>query len=756
MIPPNKLEQLADFQDAIQSEEGLERLRAMQYLQQMNNKGLLEMPQVTQQPIVERQEGGMTSPFKSNYGVRGNPVLDRYNPQYDLAGTTGDEIGLLKQKELEAQKNIMQQQLESNPNILENKIKAAEIIVNGGTDAELRQAQEIYRNNPEEVQRYINEIRMNPERAGGGQVFDAAQGLASLGRGGDNMLLHINPEELQGLSSILKITYNPITGLPEAFGGFKSFFKPFKQAAKAVKKVTKSKAFRTLAPLALTIAAPYLAASYFPSTFGVAGVTGGLGAKVAAMGPLAFGAATGIGSGLGALAAGAKPKDALQAAALGGVSAGAMRGFTNYMDPNIKSVFGPTYGGSGSQIVADPTAGKIGNLTTSFGEVGTPPPSFETPSGLDFGQYGKVDSLIDTYSPQYYGGGDMAGVNLGIDATVPQIDPNLLQTNLGPGIDTGAGLTYEGPRTISLGGAIPPSSSTSVATSPTAYDMLYGTSPTTQITPGPIETMSARLGPPANVDSYLTPLEYSPPSIQDQAIDALTDNKLVRTASNIPMGDYTLGDIGGAIVDDYSTGVGLGKLVATDAMIPDYQEQYAMEDERQRQLEELEKLGYSVDLSDADTGFGQTMVIRDASGTVMPSTLSIQDILDIAYGRRPRTRLVDRIDYAPATAKHGGLVNLAHGGGFSGKVEGDGHGMEDNVYMPIKEDGKQIGTLAVSPSEYVVDAYTMSALGNGNADEGAKVMDGVVESVRKKAYGTIRQPKEIDGLMALKPMMAGV
>ena len=82
--------------------------------------------------------------------------------------------------------------------------------------------------------------------------------------------------------------------------------------------------------------------------------------------------------------------------------------------------------------------------------------------------------------------------------------------------------------------------------------------------------------------------------------------------------------------------------------------------------------------------------------------------------------------------------------------------MEDNVYMPIKEGGEQVGTLAVSPSEYVVDAYTMSALGNGNADEGAKVMDGVVESVRKKAYGTIRQPKEIDGLMALKPMMAGV
>jgi len=700
MIPQNKLEQLADFQDAIQSEEGLERLRAMQYLQGINNQGLMGLPQVTQEPVIQREGGGITSPFKSNYGVRGHPVLDQFNPQYDLAGTTGNEMGLLKQQKVLEEQEIMQQQLESDPDVLENKIRAADIIVNGGTNAELKRAQEIYRNNPEEVQRYIDNIRMNPERAGGGQIVDTAQGLAGLGRYGDNMLVHMNPEEVAGLASLGTITYNPITGLPEAWG-IKSFFKPFKQAAKAVKKVAKSKAFRTLAPLALTIAAPYLAASYFPSTFGVAGVTGGLGAKVAAMGPLAFGASTAIGSGLGALAAGAKPKDAWRAAAMGGLSAGAMRGFTNYMDPNIKSVWGPTYGGSGPQIVADPTAGKIGTLKTSFGEVGTPPPSFETPSSLDFGQYGKVDSLIDTYSPQYYGG-DMAGVN------------------------------------------------------PTSYDMLYGTSPTTQITPGPIETMSARLGPPANVDSYLTPLEYSPPSIQDQAIDALTDNKLVRTASNIPMGDYTLGDIGGAIVDDYSTGVGLGKLVATDAMIPDYQEQYAMEDERQRQLEELEKLGYSVDLSDADTGFGQTMVIRDASGTVMPSTLSIQDILDIAYGRRPRTRLVDRIDYAPATAKHGGLVNLAHGGGFSGKVEGDGHGMEDNVYMPIKEDGKQIGTLAVSPSEYVVDAYTMSALGNGNADEGAKVMDGVVESVRKKAYGTIRQPKEIDGLMALKPMMAGV
>ena len=107
--------------------------------------------------------------------------------------------------------------------------------------------------------------------------------------------------------------------------------------------------------------------------------------------------------------------------------------------------------------------------------------------------------------------------------------------------------------------------------------------------------------------------------------------------------------------------------------------------------------------------------------------------------------------------KHGGgLQGLAAGGEFHGRVPGDGHGMEDNVYMPIKEGEEQVATLAVSPTEYVVDSYTMAALGNGNPDEGADVMDEVVESVREKAYGTSQQPNEINGLAALRPMIERV
>jgi len=101
----------------------------------------------------------------------------------------------------------------------------------------------------------------------------------------------------------------------------------------------------------------------------------------------------------------------------------------------------------------------------------------------------------------------------------------------------------------------------------------------------------------------------------------------------------------------------------------------------------------------------------------------------------------------------GGLYELAAGGEFSGRVPGDGGGMQDNVRMPIKEGADQVATLAVSPTEYVVDSHTMAALGNGNPDKGADYMDDVVKGIRSEAYGTTKQPKEIDGLSSLKTMM---
>jgi hypothetical protein len=55
-----------------------------------------------------------------------------------------------------------------------------------------------------------------------------AQGLASLGRHGDSMLMHVSPSEVAGLKAIGSMTghklhTNPRTGMPEAFD-FGDFF----------------------------------------------------------------------------------------------------------------------------------------------------------------------------------------------------------------------------------------------------------------------------------------------------------------------------------------------------------------------------------------------------------------------------------------------------------------------------------------------------------------------------------------------------
>lgn len=49
--------------------------------------------------------------------------------------------------------------------------------------------------------------------------------MGRMGRMGDTTLVHMNPQEVQGLSSLGKLTYNPVTGLPEAFN-FKNLIGP--------------------------------------------------------------------------------------------------------------------------------------------------------------------------------------------------------------------------------------------------------------------------------------------------------------------------------------------------------------------------------------------------------------------------------------------------------------------------------------------------------------------------------------------------
>ena len=508
------------------------------------------------------------------------------------------------------------------------------------------------------------------KKEGGGQIdpSQAAQGLASFGRYGDNILVHMNPEELQGLASLGQITYNPVTGLPEAFS-LKSIFKTVKK----------------LAPIALAIAAPYA-----------------FGATTA----LGIGASTALGSFAGNLIAGAKPGDALKQGLLSGLFAGG----------------GAYLGGAASGFgdVASQTAGGTSAITSGGINQG----------GLNISNPAFQSSPLSVALKTTGDAGSIAGQNLA--KNINQFGGNVSGAS-------SASLAGSANRMIPQSNLVFKSSAI-----PKTYSQSIGSA--NQIGLGN-----------ANVASNVARSGQLSPNVTNQ-ITSFGGNQGASLASNVGQGPTSifakgglskenLSRMGSQIYDDYANPKGIAKLVAMDLSTPDYDVMYANEAREKEQ--QLRDAGYTV-----DTGFDGQTVIKDSSGVTLPRNLTASMILDRALGRAPRTNLVARTDYA--AAKEGGLISLKHGGEFSGMVPGDGHGMEDNVYMPITEGPKQVGTLAVSPSEYVVDSYTMAALGNGNADAGAKVMDRVVKHVRKKAYGDTEQPNEISGLQALKPMMERV
>jgi hypothetical protein len=189
------------------------------------------------------------------------------------------------------------------------------------------------------------------------------------------------------------------------------------------------------------------------------------------------------------------------------------------------------------------------------------------------------------------------------------------------------------------------------------------------------------------------------------------------------------------------------------------------------------------DAANIETNFDkeEMVYIDKTTGKVIPTTLALARLAEAYRSFDPRGKLRANIDSGIKTAfqdvgqdtilsSSGGLIGMAYGGQmpqdgldvrykeFSGMVGGKGDGMQDNVYMPIveRDNGQQVATLAVSPKEYVVDANTMSLLGNGNPDEGAEIMDETIKDIRMAATGQKKQQKEIDGLAALNRMRRSV
>ena len=533
--------------------------------------------------------------------------------------------------------------------------------------------------NPEEAM-LMEQVEQQDPRQPNPEAMAMAQQVASYGRGGDKLILHVRPDELQGLASMLTITINPETGMPEAF--LKGLRRAVSSITKPIRRVAKSKAFKTIAPIALAIAAPYALGALAPTVFG-AGATAFGGALAA--GTVGGAAATaGLGSLAGNLLAGRKFGDAAKAALITGATAGLTRGIGNKMAG--KSFMGTTQPlppGAGESVGAPGFQGDFtGPKPTSFSGTSTEIPGLTT-TGVDSSGLGTTGNIAD----MQYG------------AAAQTTQPNIVQEVINT-----QGLTGEIPTAASYGQSFSPNAVSNIGDA--------GSFAKPQVITGPVAspepTFASRLG-----------------DAKDAVIQGFKDRYTFDKTGLMNLGkDVLTADVG------------------QSALELEQQQQQALEDQQ------LANAGFSVSYP---SGFGTQRVIRDSSGVVVNATA--QDILARALGG-------GRMQFAPQTkfavAKEGGLIELAQGGEFSGMVPGQGGGMDDNVFMPIKEGNKQVGTLAVSPTEYVVDSYTMAALGDGNPDEGAKVMDKTIEQIREKAFGNTKQPKEIDGLAALRPMVQGV
>jgi hypothetical protein len=75
-----------------------------------------------------------------------------------------------------------------------------------------------------------------------------------------------------------------------------------------------------------------------------------------------------------------------------------------------------------------------------------------------------------------------------------------------------------------------------------------------------------------------------------------------------------------------------------------------------------------------------------------------------------------------------------------GMIEGEGGGMDDKVDGVIGDQER----VAVSPGEYIVPADVVGNLGDGNSEQGARIMDDFLARVRTEKNGKEEQPNPIN------------
>ena len=546
-------------------------------------------------------------------------------------------------------------------------------------------------------------------------INQTAQGLASLGRHGDSMLMHVSPAEVSGLQALGQMTghklhTNPHTGLPEAFD-FGDFF-----------------------------------TSFLPTIVGAAvGGPAGAGFMSSTLTPILAGAGT------GALLAKAKGDDPLMGAFTGGLG--------GYGGSGLGQTFSKAFGSTGTNAAvnaaddvlaagAQQTVGGAGNVgmftpgnmgsgagvgpQTAFGQAGTyaqaaPNLGVTANTPNPFTGAGGFDSAAKTVA----GGGGYSTAPLDVASS------NL--SNVGTGVKNLSGLNPDMSISDAYGAFTKAGGTASDLLMPVGTGVLAG------LEPSDIYGKPYSPGDKDKYDPYAT-------------LNLNNDTGLRLIAKGGAINSYALGgavrpnpSVGGGLSDLYnraegattqnisSDGYGIGRLnnlageqSMTQAQTLGYADggNIGMNVDRLPTLN-LETGKQSSGMGDRPGGLFGALLDKNPdfakqlgiSGNTAPPQFG--GLLGAIFKDNPD--LIKQLGMQGSQYARGGYLN------------GDGDGMSDSI--PATIEGKQPARLA--DGEFVIPADVVSHLGNGSSKAGSKRLYDMLDKVRHARTGNKKQGKQI-------------
>lgn len=610
-------------------------------------------------------------------------------------------------------------------------------------------------------------------------AHSTAQGIASLGRYGDDLIVHMNQEEVQGLQALAKkhgtsLTINPKTGMPEAFklGGV----------------------FKALIPIAAGVMFPGFGASIFGGMQGIgAGILAGAATAALTGGNPIMGGITGAlggysGAGLGNSFANLGSAGAAtgtnvanltaQNAATNVVGNTLMgQGATAFTSPFI-SPFTPAgiAGGAGLGAGTVANAGIVGQgaLSNVAGNALTNQAMNASLTGANtVANAGNAINLAGTTqaATPTYGDKLKSGVEKFFSKETSYVDPISGKTVTGSGLDA-----YKA--------SLPTKGGEITGVTKDAAGNVIGSTETPRKLASNMDVFK-KIGTPIGgallggvEESDLNPqvnLSDQEQKVYEQVgVDAAgkpTFGYIAKSAFN-PYRTLNLSgpsslNLGASLKLPAPTGYAAGGIVQPTIQSGGVRDLYGLSDNQTQPLSSdgfglgrLSSLANQQAMTTAKTlGYadggdvGGDVVDESApnpEGIVSKYTTVVDD-----KGIASRARVpfqyekiitpgaldfydIPPIGYNPDT--YAGLLRKQRGMARGGYLDGAGDGMSDSI--PATIEGKQPARLA--DGEFVVPADVVSHLGNGSSKAGSKRLYAMLDKVRRARTGRVKQGKQIN------------